>query len=333
MAISKQTENINRVVLGPEISSEKIIKYIPHGINEKFFFPIDSSHPEYLALQEYKKNLYSGKEYNFNLLYNARNIRRKSVPDLMLAWKIFIDTLPVEEAKKCVFTLHTQPIDENGTDLFAVKDMLFGKNPQYSLIFSQAKNPSNIMNLLYNSADAVALISSNEGWGLSLTEGMICGKPIIATVTGGMQDQMRFEDEDGNWIKFTEKFGSNHKGKYKKHGKWAFPVFPSNQSIVGSVPTPYIFDDRAQPEHIAEEIRKIYDIKINQPEYYAEISKAAHEWVHSDESMMTAANMCKNVVEAIDTTFNTWQPRHAFEMIKVEPLEQPKHFVKHVIAQ
>jgi glycosyltransferase involved in cell wall biosynthesis len=333
MAISKQTENINRTVLGSEIAVEKVIRYIPHGINEKFFFPINSSHPEYLALQEYKKNLYGGKEYDFNLLYNARNIRRKSVPDLMLAWKIFIDTLPVEEAKKCIFTLHTQPIDDNGTDLYAVKDMLFGRNPQYNLIFSQAKNPSNVMNLLYNSADAVALISSNEGWGLSLTEGMICGKPIIATVTGGMQDQMRFEDEKGEWIKFTEKFGSNHKGKYKKHGKWAFPVFPSNQSIVGSIPTPYIFDDRAQPEHIAEQIRKIYDIKINQPEYYAEISKAAHEWVHSDESMMTATNMCKNVVEAIDTTFTNWQPRYAFEMIKVEPLEQPKHFVKHVISQ
>jgi hypothetical protein len=49
--------------------------------------------------------------------------------------------------------------------------------------------------------------------------------------------------------------------------------------------------------------------------------------------MMTATNMCKNVVEAIDTTFTNWQPRYAFEMIKVEPLEQPKHFVKHVISQ
>ncbi len=36
------------------------------------------------------------------------------------------------------------------------------------------------MNLLYNATDGCALISSNEGWGLSLTEAMICGKPIIA---------------------------------------------------------------------------------------------------------------------------------------------------------
>ena len=333
MAISKQTENINRVVLGPEISAEKVIKYVPHGINENFFFPINSSHPEYLTLQEYKKNLYGEKEYDFNLLYNARNIRRKSVPDLMLAWKIFIDTLPVEKAKKCVLTLHTQPIDENGTDLWAVKDMMFGRNPQYNLIFSQAKNPSNIMNLLYNSADAVALISSNEGWGLSLTEGMICGKPIIATVTGGMQDQMRFEDEDGNWIKFTEEFGSNHFGKYKKHGIWAYPVFPSNHSIVGSIPTPYIFDDRAEPQDIADQIAAVYNTKMNNPEEYKKQCEAANKWTTSDESMMSARLMSKNIIDGIKETFNKWEPRHAFELTKVEPLDQPKHFVKHVIAK
>ena len=333
MAISKQTENINHCVLGPEVAAEKVIKYVPHGINEKFFFPIKPEHPEYLALQEYKKALYGGKQYDFNLLYNARNIRRKSLPDLMLAWKIFIDQLSVEDAKKCVFTMHTQPMDENGTDIPAVKDMLFGRNPQYNIAISSGKSPSNVMNLLYNTADAVALVSSNEGWGLSLTEGMICGKPIIATVTGGMQDQMRFEDENGEWIKFTEEFGSNHRGKYKGHGDWAFPVFPSNRSLVGSIPTPYIFDDRAEPHDIAEQIMKVYKLKMERPDLYETICQHAHEWVHSDESMMTAANMCKNAIEAIDTTFSKWQPRYAFELMKVEPLEQPKHFVKHVIAQ
>jgi glycosyltransferase involved in cell wall biosynthesis len=333
LAISKQTENLNHCVLGPELAAEKVIKYVPHGINEKFFFPIKPEHPEYLALQEYKKALYGSKQYDFNLLYNARNIRRKSVPDLMLAWKIFIDQLSIEDAKKCVFTMHTQPMDENGTDLPAVKDMLFGRDPQYNIVISSGKNPSNVMNLLYNTVDAVALVSSNEGWGLSLTEGMMCGKPIIATVTGGMQDQMRFEDENHEWIKFTPEFGSNHRGKYKDHGDWAFPVFPSNHSLVGSIPTPYIFDDRAEPHDIAEQIMKIYKLKMERPDLYEMICQHAHEWVHSDESMMTAANMCKNAIEAIDTTFSKWQPRYAFELMKVEPLEQPKHFVKHVIAQ
>jgi glycosyltransferase involved in cell wall biosynthesis len=333
LAISKQTENINHCVLGSELSAEKVIKYVPHGINENFFFPINSSHPEYLALQDFKKNLYGDKKYKFNLLYNARNIRRKSVPDLMLAWKIFIDSLPEEQANECIFTLHTQPVDENGTDLPAVQQMLFGNNSKYNIAFSNNRYPANIMNLLYNASDAVALISSNEGWGLSLTEGMMCGKPIIATVTGGMQDQMRFEDENGEWIKFTEEFGSNHRGKYKKHGKWAYPVFPSNISLIGSVPTPYIYDDRPDPHDIAKQIAAIYNAKINSPEIYQEQCEAAREWVTSNESMMSAKNMCLNVVEGIDKTFEKWEPRYSFELLKVEPLEQPKHFVKFPIAQ
>jgi glycosyltransferase involved in cell wall biosynthesis len=333
LAISKQTENINHCVLGAELSAEKVIKYVPHGINEKFFFPITTEHPEYLALQEFKKQLYGNKSYDFALLYNARNIRRKCVPDLMLAWKIFVDELPEDKAKKTVLVLHTQPVDENGTDLYAVKDMLFGNEEKYNIIFDQGRYPSNVMNLLYNATDGCALISSNEGWGLSLTEAMICGKPIIATVTGGMQDQMRFEDKDGNWIKFTEEFGSNHRGKYKKHGKWAYPVFPSNLSIVGSIPTPYIFDDRAEPFDIAAQITALYDTKINNPELYKEQCEAAYKWVMSEESMMTAAHMSDNVIEGIDATFKKWEPRHRFELIQVETPKQPKHYVKYAIAK
>ena len=58
-------------------------------------------------------SLYKGKEYEFTVLYNARNIRRKSVSDLVLAWKIFADSLPEDKAKKCALVLHTQIRDEN----------------------------------------------------------------------------------------------------------------------------------------------------------------------------------------------------------------------------
>ena len=137
----------------------------------------------------------------------------------------------------------------------------------------------------------------------------------------------------GEWIKFTEEFGSNHRGKYKKHGKWAYPVFPSNLSIVGSIPTPYIFDDRAEPFDIAEAIDDLYQVKTKYPEQYAEQCKAAHEWVHSEESMMTAKAMAKNVIEGIDKTFAKFTPRHRFELIQLETPKQPKHYVKHSIAK
>ena len=334
-AISKQTENINRCVLGEEIAAEKVIKYVPHGINEKMFYPISEYTPEYLTLQQIKKELFRGKEYDFVLFYNARNIRRKSTSDLLLAWKIFCDKIGLEKAQKCALLLHTQVIDENGTDLDAVNQMLFGYNKEnkYNIIFSDARIPTQTLNLLYNLSDGIALISSNEGWGLSLTEGMMCGKPIIATVTGGMQDQMRFENENGEWIKFTEEFGSNHKGKYKKHGKWAFPVFPSNISLIGSVPTPYIFDDRVQAEDVATQIENMFNIKVNSPKEYEEICNAAREWVMSDEAMMSAQWMSKNIIDGVEETFAKWEPRYEYELITIETPDQPKHYVKTVIPQ
>ena len=79
-------------------------------------------------------------------------------------------------------------------------------------------------------------IGSNEGWGLSSTEALMAGRVIINNVTGGLQDQMRFEDENGNWIEFNDKFASNHTGRYKTHGVWAKPVFPASINLQGSIP-------------------------------------------------------------------------------------------------
>ena len=321
MAISKQTLNINKLVLGDK-AKDKVLKYVPHGINEKYFYPILDFHPEYQALQEFKKDALGNKEYEYVLLYNARNIRRKSVPDLMLGYQQFCEKIGPEKASKCALLLHTQGIDENGTDLFAVRDLITTEGCNI-IIYDRVLSIQQ-MNLLYNTADATALVSSNEGWGLSLTESLITGKMIIATVTGGMQDQMRFEDENGNWIDFDENFCSNHFGTYKKHGEWAVPVFPSNMSLVGSVPTPYIFDDRADFRDISKAIEEIYNIPKEERQRRG---MKGREWVMSDEAMMTSENMSKNVIHTIEETISTWKPRKQFEFIKAGklPIKKVRH--------
>ena len=105
--ISKQTKNINEIVLG-EKGKNKVIKYIPHGLNNEIFRPIDQNDKE---LKELKKYLSKGKDYNFTLLFNSRNIRRKSIADSILAWKLFLDELPEEKREKCNFILHTEPVN------------------------------------------------------------------------------------------------------------------------------------------------------------------------------------------------------------------------------
>ena len=323
MAISKQTLNINKLVLGDKVK-DKVLSYVPHGINSKLFYPIDKNDSK---LIEVRNNFFQGKEYDFVLMFNSRNIRRKQTPDTLAAFKLFLDKLPKDKADKCAFILHTQPIDEHGTDLYAVRDMLFTEEQSKQIYFSDQKLSANDVNLVYNLSDACILLSSNEGWGLSLTEAMMCGKMIIANVTGGMQDQMRFVDENGKWIDFNADFCSNHFGTYKQCGEWAIPVFPSNSSLQGSVPTPYIFDDRVDFREAADAIMKVYEMGAEERERRG---KLAHEWVMSDESMMSADNMSKNVIKHIDEVLATWKPKPKFELIKVESLKR-KH-IRHKLV-
>ncbi len=312
LGISKQTTNINNLVLR-EKAKDKVIDYIPHGVSSKYYFPIEKDNKD---LVEFRNKMLGGREKDFVLLFNSRNIRRKSIPDTMFAWKMFIDQLPKEKADKCAFVLHTQPSDQNGTDLIAVKDYLFGE--EYNdIIFSTSRLPINYMNLLYNSTDAQILLSSNEGWGLSLTEALLVGNPIIANVTGGMQDQMRFEDNNGNWFTPDDKIPSNHTGKYKKCGKWAFPVFPSSRSIQGSPKTPYIWDDRCNAEDAASQIMSLYKLSSEERK---ELGEAGREWAIGEEAGFTAEIMGNRVINSVDTLFSTWKPRNRYEIFN------PKEF-------
>ena len=316
LAISKQTRNINELVLG-EKAKDKVIKYVPHGINEKVFFPLPKDTPEVQAM----KKLYFGDDQpEFVVFYNARNIRRKCTSDLILGYAQFCDKIGKEKAKKCALLLHTQKADENGTDLPSVIELFC--DPEYQrVVFSEHRYSPHQMCHLYNCADVVTLTSSNEGWGLSLTEGMMTGKMIIGTVTGGMQDQMRFEDENGDWLNLTKDFPSNHFGTYKKHGEWARPLFPTNMSIVGSIPTPYIFDDRADFRDIANAIEEVYNLG---PEERERRGQKAREWVTSEESMQSARMMSKNIIDGVEETFAKWKPRKKHELIKVEKLPRKK---------
>jgi glycosyltransferase involved in cell wall biosynthesis len=321
MGISKQTVNINKMVLG-EKGKGKVIEYVPHGINEEQFYPIQNDE-EYKQLELTRESMFEGKDIDFVVFWNSRNIRRKSPGDVILAYRHFCDLIGEEKAKKCALVMHTSPVDQNGTDLYAVREAIC--DPEYvNVFFSANKLNTKQMNYLYNIADVTMLISSNEGWGLSLTESMMAGTPIIGNVSGGMQDQMKFIDEDGKWYTPNPEVPSNHMGTYKEHGSWAKPVFPSNISLVGSVPTPYIHDDRCDFRDVAEAIKYWYSMSKEERE---EAGKAAREWVTSDEAMMSAIAMGYNVAKYATQAIEEFIPRSRFDLTKVEDL--PRNYVKH----
>ena len=311
LGISKQTVNINKLVLG-EKKENKIIEYLPHGVNPDVFRPLTEEEKNSSEFNAFKANMLQGKDIDFTLLFNSRNIRRKQIPDTILAYRHFIDSLPFEQAKKCLLLLHTNPVDEHGTDLHAVIELLC-TGEQYNVHFTNGMYDNTRMNWLYNIADCSILLTSNEGWGLSLTEALLSGTPFIANVTGGMQDQMRFEWSDGSWIDFDDEFLSNHRKTVTKHGEWAFPVYPTSISMQGSVPTPYIFDTRCEPEHAAARIKEVYTLGEKER---IKRGKAGRQWALSEEAGFTSETMSKRAITYMDKLFATWKPRERYELLK-----------------
>jgi glycosyltransferase involved in cell wall biosynthesis len=113
MGISKQTVNINKIVLGDK-AKNKLFKYVPHGLDHNEYKPLDSNDA---GLRKFKKDFLNGENPDFVLFFNSRNIRRKQIPDAMLAFRAFLDSLPKEKADKCKFILHTEIRSDHGTDL------------------------------------------------------------------------------------------------------------------------------------------------------------------------------------------------------------------------
>ena len=192
MNISKQTCAIVNDVCTNKPRTDWDSTYIPHGINEKYFYPITDK-KELMEMKKFKQEIFGNRPVDFSLLYVNRNIRRKMTNDSLLAFKRFHDSLPKEKRDKVFYVMHTQPIDENGTDLPAVVEALM---PDCNVIFSNRKLENKEMNFLYNISDVTMNIASNEGFGLGTCESLMCGTPIIVNVTGGLQDQCGFKFRD-----------------------------------------------------------------------------------------------------------------------------------------
>jgi len=311
MNISRQTVNIVKNVRTEYEDWQ--VTYVPHGCNTESFFPITSLHEDWEELKSFRAGL-ADKEIEFIVLYNSRNIRRKMPGDIVLAFKTFCDMLPKEKADKCALLMHTQPRDENGTDL---PELVKAVAPDIKIYFSDQKLDNKHMNFLYNMADVTINIASNEGWGLSTTESLLTETPIIVNTTGGLQDQCGFKKDDGSYLTvddYTTEWGSNHDGRYKECGEWAKPVFPSSISLVGSIPTPYIFDDRCRWDDTADKIKEWYDMGDEERKRCGELGR---EYAFSEKAGMTAEMMCQNFIDKMDTAFDKWTPRNRYEIVKV----------------
>ena len=240
--ISRQTYGIVSRV--GNIDSETIkpledwqVSYVPHGINPDTYKPT-------AVPMDFKKQLLGDKEYKFVLFWMNRNIKRKQPSDVLWAYKNFVDGLPEEDRDKTCLIMHTNPVDQNGTNLIEVANRIA---PGCEIKFSTDRVNQNELNWIYNLSDCTINIAGNEGFGLVTAESVMTETPIIVNVTGGLQDQCGFKKKSTKKYLTADDYkqiGSLHDWREWEdkvtHGEWVKPVWPRVQTLVGSIPTPYI---------------------------------------------------------------------------------------------
>lgn len=224
--ISKLTYNVLK-----ELNLESRAQYIPHSIDVNIFRPLsDQERAEHKT-----KVLGKANARKFVFFYNSRNARRKMTADILVAFAKLLDIVGKDKA---FMFMHTDPSDQEGSNLFAVAHMLGLESSQ--LLFSTAPQPSNVIASYYNLSDALINISNNEGFGLSCLEALACGRLAIVSKTGGLIDQI-----------------------YAKDGtELGVAIEPATRTIQGSQQIPYIFDCRVAHKDVTDAMLKLYNMPI-----------------------------------------------------------------------
>ena len=224
VSISRLTQDIVKTV-APEVEST----YLPHAVNGNMFAPISKEQREKLR----KENLTKGSDDKFIVLWNNRNARRKQSGSLIWWFKEWLDKRNFHD--KAQMIMHTDPGDPHGQDLLHIVNHLGLHDGQ--VMFSTNKMPLDQLAGLYCLADVTVNISDAEGFGLATLESLSCGTPIIATMTGGLQEQI---------VGGGEQFG--------------IPLFPASKAIIGSQDVPYIYEDRINKKDFLAALSKMYDM-------------------------------------------------------------------------
>lgn len=290
--------------------SKIFVKYVPHGINENEFKKVD-------VPDSFKNQILGNNKFDFVFFWSNRNIRRKQPSDVIAAFSEFCDNIGKKASKKVALILHTNPVDENGTDLPAVIDSVA---PNTNIIFSTKKLNTEELNYLYNLSDVTINIAGNEGFGLTTAESVMAETPIIVNVTGGLQDQCGFRYKETNELVVADDYielKSLHDLHWKDKltwGQWVYPVWSRVKTLTGSVPTPYIWDDKVNISDVAEAMMYWYHLPKKTREMYGKAGRNSF----NNELGLSVKNMCDSMADGIESVIRNFKSKPKYELYKLK---------------
>lgn len=295
--ISKQTEWFtHKVFEKQQYGTKPGVSYVGHGSDPAVYKPLTKE-----ECVDTRVKLFGDREFSFVALMANKNQHRKKFPDLIEAWTLFMATLTPEQQSQCALVLHTELNSQFGTDLPAVIQSLA---PNHNVFLSADKVPEDILCKLYNIADVVCNVSNAEGFGLTTNEALLCGTPILVNATGGLVDQIGFFQTGIPITQWTPAFRQNLKNY--DHGCWAYWL-DNQRTIIGTGPTPYLYDENCPIEGMAAGLRQWYDTPAEERERRGQ---AGREWCLF--AGLNANDFATAVIKGIETTIKNYQVRPLF---------------------
>lgn len=250
--------------------------FVPHALPNEIFYPL----PDNVRKLKKTELLGPNRKDDFVLFWVNRNARRKRPSDVIEAWSIFRRRIEAEGKRDATLIMHTDPTDQEGPNLHEVVKLF---KVQDSVVFSTDRIDFDKMNILHNISDACINISYAEGFGLATLEAMQCGRPIIATQTGGLTRQVT-DHRDGS-----------------ENGV-ALPI--EFRTCVGSQVVPYIYEDYVSNETVAAGIEKLYRLD---PASRASLGEKAKSYVQSEFSYDKVIDMWH---DTLNDTIKNWRSNY-----------------------
>jgi glycosyltransferase involved in cell wall biosynthesis len=169
---------------------EKKLMQIPHGVDNEDFSPVSR-----IEIAELKKQFWRATEETKIILNVNRNSVRKQVPYTIAAFKEYKKYYP-----QSILYLHMQLQDQGGNLAKTIIDSGLKMNVDVMLPanFSPANPlPTRTLANIYAAADVFVTTHLGEGWGLTITESMAAGTPVVAPRNTCMPQQLGENSERG----------------------------------------------------------------------------------------------------------------------------------------
>lgn len=168
------------------------VSQIPHGVDTAKYAPVagpahDGSGD--LTTEELKDDMGIPEDAFLFGMVAANYGPRKHLPQHMEAFRTFIDKYDADDA---YFYIHAHPTMGGGYNLYDIRNAL--ELDEERVMFPDPHKKYHGMDdltvvQLYNTFDVHLNVTQSESWGLTVTEAMSCGTPVIATNCSALTEQ------------------------------------------------------------------------------------------------------------------------------------------------